>query len=131
VARRLHYGRGRGAHRGGPNPNPNLNPNPSTITLTLTLTQARIAAGLREPTSRLRSLALGGTTRGGVAIRNPRLTARAAEALAETLSRPDGSLEMLRLSGNTGIGGGGCVHLLSSLQARYGRDIGEIWASCR
>ena len=76
-----------------------------------------IARCLRDPATRLRSLALGGTTRGGVAIRNPRLTARTADAFADTLSRPNGCLEMLRLSGNASIGGGGCVHLLQSLQA--------------
>ena len=76
-----------------------------------------IALCLRDPATRLRSLALGGTTRGGVAIRNPRLTARTTDAFADTLCRPNGCLEMLRLSGNAGIGGGGCVHLLQSLQA--------------
>ena len=76
-----------------------------------------IALCLRDPATRLRSLALGGTTRGGVAIRNPRLTARTTDAFADTLCRRNGCLEMLRLSGNAGIGGGGCVHLLQSLQA--------------
>jgi hypothetical protein len=76
-----------------------------------------IARCLREPATRLRSLSLGGTTRGGVAIRNPRLTARATDAFADTLCLPNGCLEMLRLSGNASIGGGGCVHLLQSLQA--------------
>ena len=75
-----------------------------------------IARCLRDPATKLRSLALGGTTRGGVAIRNPQLTARAAEAFADTCSRPNGCLEMLRLSGNANIGGDGCVHLLKSLQ---------------
>ena len=74
-------------------------------------------ASAHHAASRLNLLGLGGEVRSGVIIRNSELGPRTAEMCAEMLPRSSSCLSDLRLTGNSGISGPGCIRLLGGLQA--------------
>lgn len=75
----------------------------------------KLANALASPASQLKTLSLGGAVRGGITLSN-KLARNSAASLGECL-RLSPSLTDLRLSGNDGIGGEGCVMIVGSLKS--------------